>query len=109
MNKIAQFISMEFSLFWNGKISLPWMYWFWGVLVGNLISQGTLFLALKLQLEPFALHYYLLPYAAFWTVGTWRSANNYKGPRFLAFLTELLVIFPIIILVWLVIRWILFN
>ena len=96
MKKIAQLISMEFSLFWNGKISLPWMYWFWGVVVGNLISQGTLFLALKLQLEPFALHYYLFPYAALWTVGTWRSANNYKGRKFWANLTQLLIILPII-------------
>jgi len=102
MKKIAQFISVKFSLFWNGKISLVWMFWFFGVLIAILIHYVAIFISVKLQFI-----YY--PYAAFWAVGTWRSANNYKGPRFLAFLTELLVIFPIIILVWLVIRWILFN
>ena len=50
----------------------------------NLLSYGALFLALKLQLEPFSLHYYLLPYYMFWMVGTWRSAHNYKGPNFWA-------------------------
>ena len=99
MKKLTQFIRMGFSLFWNGKISLPWMYWFWGVVVGNLISQGTLFLALKLQLEPFALHYYLFPCYVFWTVGTWRSAHNYKGPNFWANLVQLLIIVSILGLV----------
>ena len=60
MKKIAQFISMEFSLFWNGKISLPWMYWFWGIVVWNLIKFGTIFLVA----EPFPLILYIgVPYA----------------------------------------------
>ena len=101
MKKIAQFIRMEFSLFWNGKISLPWMFWFWGAVVGNLISYGTIFLSLKLQLEPFALHYIIpLPYNVFWMVGVWRSAHNYKGRNFWANLVQLLVIVNIIFIGW---------
>ena len=100
MKKIAHFISFfisfSFSLFWNGKISLSWMYWFWGVVVGNLLSYGTHFLTLKLQLEPFSLHYYVLPYYVFWMVGTWRSAHNYKGPNFWANLVQLLIILSVI-------------
>ena len=88
MKKITQF--------WNGKISLVWMYWFWGIVVGNLLSYGALFLALKLQLEPFSLHYSLLPYYVFWTVGTWRSANNYKGPNFWANLVQLILTLAVI-------------
>ena len=101
MKKIAQFIRMEFSLFWNGKISLPWMYWFWGVVVGKLIFWGTIFLSVKLQFEPFGFTYYiiLLPYYVFWMVGTWRSAHNYKGPNFWANLVQLLIILSIIGLV----------
>ena len=101
MKKIAQFISMEFSLFWNGKISLPWMYWFWGIVVWNLIKFGTIFLVA----EPFPLILYIgVPYALVWMVGTWRSANNYKGPKFWANLTKLVIIIPIIILVFVAIQ-----
>ena len=102
MKKIAQFIRMEFSLFWNGKISLPWMYWFWGVVVGKLIFWGTILLSDKLQFEPFGFFTYyiiLLPYYVFWMVGTWRSAHNYKGPNFWANLVQLLIILSIIGLV----------
>ena len=100
MNKIAQFISMEFSLFWNGKVPLPWMYWFWGIVVWNLIKFGGVFLALKFQFEPFPLLFYIgAPYALVWMVGCWRSASNYKGPQFWANLTKLVIILPIIALV----------
>ena len=92
MKKIAQLISMEFSLFWNGKISLAWMYWFFGVLIAILIHYGAIFISVKL-------HFIYYPYAAFWAVGTWRSANNYKGRRFWANLTKLIIILPIIGLV----------
>ena len=90
---------MGFSLFWNGKISLPWMYWFWGVVVGKLIFWGTIFLTFEFQLESFGFTIILLPYYVFWTVGTWRSAHNYKGPNFWANLVQLLIIVSIISLV----------
>ena len=98
MKKIAQLISTGFSLFWNGKISLPWMYWFWGVVVGKLIFWGTIFLTSKFQLEPFGFTFniILLPYYVFWMVGTWRSASNYKGLQFWANLTKLLIIGKIV-------------
>ena len=99
IKSIIEFLYMPFVEFWKGKISLVWMYWFWGIVVGNLLSYGALFLALKLQLEPFALHYYLFPCCVFWTVGTWRSAHNYKGPNFWANLVQLLIIVSILGLV----------
>ena len=89
MKKIAQFISVRFSLFWNGKINLVWMFWFFGVLIAILIHYGAIFISVKLQFI-----YY--PYAAFWAVGTWRSANNYKGPNFWANLVQLILTLAVI-------------
>ena len=74
---------------------------FGGVVVGKLIFWGTIFLTFKFQLEPFGFTFniILLPYYVFWTVGTWRSAHNYKGPNFWANLVQLLIIVSIISLV----------
>ena len=91
---------MPFVDFWKGKISLVWMYWFYYWFVGYSIFLTIVMLDEYGYYEDDKTNLYLvtilIPYLVFCSVGTWRSASNYKGLQFWANLTKLLIIGPIV-------------
>jgi hypothetical protein len=75
---------------WKGDLPLPQAFWNWAVAGGIVVNALTsiAFLALimgDLIVPAFVVGYVLsVPYNIVATVGVWRSAARYPGPRHLA-------------------------
>jgi hypothetical protein len=70
-----------FGKMWRGEVSLPTMYWIFGVVVYMMFE---LFETATASMSPTAAaagHYLKLGYFAFLTVGTWRSSFRHTGSR----------------------------
>ena len=85
--------------FWNGKIKLWQSFWLVGVIggiiVGNIIifieesifsniTQSTTEISIRSKIL-------ILIWLIFYTVGIWRSAENYNGPFFLKIATKIYI------------------
>lgn len=85
----------QISALWLGNLPLEVAFWKWAVIGGILVNLLTslVFLVLIMQGQPLAaivVGYVLsVPYNVVVTVGVWRSAGRYSGPRHWADLARL--------------------
>jgi hypothetical protein len=92
------------SALWLGNLPLEVAFWTWAVIGGMAVNIITslLFLVLVIQGQPLAAFVvgYLLsvPYNIVATVGVWRSASQYSGPRHWADLARLVTTVGMVIL-----------
>ncbi len=89
---------------WRGELPLEEAFWTWAVtwgLVLNLVSTA-LFVALVMLGRPLtallAGHALSLPFNLVATVGVWRSARHYPGPRHWAVLARLVTVAGMLLL-----------
>lgn len=89
--------------FWNGETSLPVAYWVYGYLVP--IGVGVLLGLMDLMPETGtamakSFLMVLLALWVFWSVGTWRSASKYQGPKAWGILVKAHILLPPVFLVF---------
>jgi hypothetical protein len=83
---------------WNGQLPLARAFWLYAVIYGSLANLlGTLLSLATISAGipgVFAaiLHILPLPYNILVSVGSWRSADRYKGPPFWAALARAFVV-----------------
>ena len=85
-----------FQKFWNGDISLPKSYWLVGVVFGMIVGFVIGIIVISLGMSEIAINLFLIPWAIFSTVGIWRSSDKYKGSKFWAVLTKVVLVIGII-------------
>ena len=87
--KKNQNILNNIKVFWQGKISLKWSFWFWFVVIGTVVTLPSFILTDdyidslgNLALVGYILYFILqIAYLILAYVGTWRSASNYKPKK----------------------------
>ena len=93
------------SKFWNGDYPLVKMYWVYGILLplavaicffGVLLAIGrggySSSTSLYVGIAVLAIAILSFIYGILWSVGTWRSASKYTGPRIWAILAKIMVV-----------------
>jgi hypothetical protein len=89
---------------WRGDLPLETTFWTWAVIGGLAVNITTslLFLVLIMQEQPFAAivagYVLSVPYNVVATVGVWRSASRYSGPRHWADLARLVTTVGMVVL-----------
>lgn len=89
---------------WLGDLPLEVAFWKWAVIGGLVVnlSSSVLFLVLIMQGQPLAavvVGYVLsVPYNVLATVGVWRSAGRFSGPRHWADAARLVTTIGMVIL-----------
>ncbi|NKC34379.1 hypothetical protein [Falsiroseomonas selenitidurans] len=89
---------------WRGDLPLEVAFWRWAVVGGLVVNLSTsvLFLVLIMQGQPLAalvVGYALsVPYNILATVGVWRSAGRFSGPRHWADVARLVTTIGMVIL-----------
>jgi hypothetical protein len=82
--------------FWLGQTPMWFNYWILGIILLRAVYYVTFFIMEVLGfVEPgdiFNMVYIITPLYIFWGIGTWRSAQIYKGRKLWSSLTELSVI-----------------
>jgi hypothetical protein len=104
MNVIDSPFPIPFTGLWRGEIGLAKTYWFWNSFVGGMFSlcltslvhisykvTGSIFLPAVLIAITFS-------YALFLAVSLWRSARRYRGRRAWAVLSQIGVVFGLIMM-----------
>ena len=86
-----------FVAFWNGDVSLVKSYWLIGVLltIGVVFVATFLVIAAGLQFE--AMFGIYIPWVIYITVGIWRSADKYKGPKYWAILAKIAMVIGVLL------------
>jgi len=83
---------------WNGQLPLGRVFWLCAVIYGSLANLLATLMSLAMisagipGVFAAALHFLPLPYNILVSVGTWRSADRYKGPPFWALLARAFVV-----------------
>lgn len=85
-----------FLKFWNGDLSLPMSYWLVGIVFGLVVGFSIGMISYAMGMPEAAINFLILPWAIYSTVGIWRSSDKYKGPKFWAVLTKILIIIGVI-------------
>ena len=85
-----------FVKFWNGDLSLPMSYWLVGIVFGLVVGFSIGMISYAMGMPEAAINFLILPWAIYSTVGIWRSSDKYKGPKFWAVLTKILIVIGII-------------
>lgn len=87
---------------WRGEASLAGAYWGWGVVIGSLMTIVAL--AISVASESIAaavgMATFLSFYCAWTTVGIWRSAVTYRGPRLWAVLARIASVAVMLLFAW---------
>ena len=83
--------------FWLGETPMWINYWILGILVFRILLYNVLIYILDVLglATEFYINFamiFLFPLYIFWSIGTWRSAQIYKGRKLWSSLTELGVI-----------------
>lgn len=87
--------------FWNGETSLPVAYWVHGYLTPIGVGVVLSLMGFTLEAGTITAKFFLMVLLAlwvFWSVGTWRSASKYQGPKAWAILAKAHILLPPIIL-----------
>ena len=85
-------LSNHLKKFFNGDLSLPYSYWAFGVLISFGVSFVSGFLSMMLT-ENLGLAYLVIViWQIFITIGIWRSSDKYKGPKFWAYITKIMMV-----------------
>jgi hypothetical protein len=85
-----------FIKFWYGDLSLPMSYWLVGVVFGLVVGFSIGMIAYSMGMPEAAINFLILPWAIYSTVGIWRSSDKYKGSKFWAVLTKILIVIGVI-------------
>jgi len=94
----------QLSALWLGNLPLEVAFWKWAVIGGLGVNMSTslAFLVLIMQGQPlaaFVVGYVLsVPYNIVATVGVWRSADRFSGPRHWADLARIVTTVGMVIL-----------
>ena len=99
MNKISN-LELNLLKLFKGYLPLYKSYWIYYVL-GNFLISAPLLLVTKFQIQKFIYSFSLylvinLIYYFSSCIGVWRSSQNYKGNKILAFLARFVVVIGII-------------
>ena len=85
-----------FVRFWDGDLSLPMSYW--GVGVGIAIIFGFLVgvFTISVGMSEDAMWGFFIPFQIYTVVGTWRSADKYKGKKIWPILAKISLVLGVI-------------
>ena len=86
-----------FLAFWNGDVSLAKSYWLIGVLLTIGVVLVATFLVIAVGLPYEAMFGIYIPWVIYITVGIWRSADKYKGPKFWAILAKIAMVIGVLL------------
>ena len=86
-----------FVAFWNGDVSLVKSYWLIGVLLTIGVVLVATFLVIAVGLPYEAMFGIYIPWVIYITVGVWRSADKYKGPKFWAILAKIAMVIGVLL------------
>ena len=86
-----------FVAFWNGDVSLVKSYWLIGVLLTIGVVLVATFLVIAVGWPYEAMFGIYIPWVIYITVGIWRSADKYKGPKFWAILAKIAMVIGVLL------------
>tara|TARA_B100001027_G_scaffold93453_1_gene64091 strand:+ start:151 stop:477 length:327 start_codon:yes stop_codon:yes gene_type:complete len=86
-----------FTSFWNGDVSLVKSYWLVGVILSIVYVLAVTFIVIAIGIPFDSVIALYIPWVIYTTVGIWRSADKYKGPKHWSILAKVAVIAGIII------------
>ena len=85
-----------FIKFWNGDLSLPMSYWGVGIGIGIVFALSVgIFIGL-LGMSDDAMWGFIIPFQIYTVVGTWRSADKYKGKKIWPILAKISIALGVI-------------
>ncbi len=85
-----------FNKFWDGELSLPVSYWMFGLVYAIPIGILVALVAMVMGFPESAWGILILPYTIFWSVGCWRSCDNYKGKIVWPVLAKITIVLALI-------------
>ena len=85
-----------FVKFWNGDLSLPMSYWGVGIGIGIIFSLSVGILIGLIGMSDDAMWGFFIPFQIYTVVGTWRSADKYKGKKIWPILAKISLVLGVI-------------
>ena len=94
--KLSKKSKQYYQKFLDGELSLPHSYWLVGVVYSFGVGIILGIFMLGFNLPERAANVLALPWLVFITIGIWKSATKYKGPKFWAILAKIAIVIGII-------------
>ena len=85
-----------FVRFWHGELSLPMSYWGVGLGIGIVFGFSVGILIGILGMSEDAMWGFFIPFQIYTVVGTWRSADKYKGKKIWPILAKISLVLGVI-------------